>query len=1115
LREEELMASDDVPRPALMQNVTAVSGFAYGVVGADIHVFDSGLPLYLLADWRPEPVADPGWLRELPSRMLSARRAVVPFTGRDAELADLREWRDGATRLAVQWIHGPGGQGKTRLSDQLAAESAAAGWRVVTASNGAEADRTEPGGQDLRLDGTPGLLVIVDYADRWPLTNLTWLFKNAMLHHPGIVTRVLLMARTADGWPAVRAILDAHQAGTSAQFLDAPPLDTGARADMYSAASSSFAAVYELSGDPSIDPPVRLDDPESGLTLALHMAALVAVDAFATGRRPARDMAGLTIYLLDREHLHWARLYNDGISVSGERRYRTSPEVMNRVVYTAALTGTVPRAAGQLTLERLRISEPGQALDDHAVSYPTADLHDGSVLEPLYPDRLAEDFLALTLPGHQAEYPAQPWAAATAADLLTRDGDEKNPAAWTSRALTFLASAASRWPHLGPGYLYPLLLKDPQLVIDAGSAAMTALATLPGIDPAVLDAIETCFPGHRHVDLDPGIAAVASRAAEFRLAAASDPGSRARIHGELGLLLANAGLDEQALAATQQAADILRLLAQDDPVTFTLDFTAALSNLGLDLFRLGRSEEAVAATQKAVATYRRLAQVTPAEFTPLLARTLSNLGVQLSRTGRKEEALRAGREAAEVWSQLGPDDKSGHEASIASSLLNLGARLSEAGQPLEALAPAQEATAEYRKLTQVNQAAYAPQLAKALDNLGGLLSDTGRREEAMAPTQEAVAEYRRLAQANPDAFTGELARSLSNLGNRLSLLGRFDEAVPPALEAVDVFRKLARDIPAAYEPSLALALSNLGIWLAGMGRFKEALAAEQDSVEIRRQLAQANPVAYTSDLASSLDKLGLRLNAVGRPSDALDAARESAETWRRLAEANRETFAPGFASSLTNLGIRLARSGLPKEALATTEQAVAEYRRLAQRNPDAFIPLLAKALDNLGMRLLDVGRLAEAFGPTEESVAIRRRLARDEPLAFSADLARSLGNLGLELASAGRRDEALAANEETLVLFQQLARSGRGSFQAELASAHFNKALRLSDLGRLEESVASAREAIPIYRELAESNPAEFGRWFVASLQCLGGSLKELRRWLEALTVISEIKKVRRQLAVH
>lgn len=65
-----------------------------------------------------------------------------------------------------------------------------------------------------------------------------------------------------------------------------------------------------------------------GLTLAVHVAALVAVDTYVTGgavRPPPGDIEGLTIYLLDREHLHWARL-----SASGEHHFRTTPAVMNR-----------------------------------------------------------------------------------------------------------------------------------------------------------------------------------------------------------------------------------------------------------------------------------------------------------------------------------------------------------------------------------------------------------------------------------------------------------------------------------------------------------------------------------------------------------------------------------------------------------------------------------------------------------------------------------------------------------------------------------------------------------------------------------------------------------------
>ena len=80
-------------------------------------------------------------------------------------------------------------------------------------------NRPAPGNQDMRLAGAAGLLLIIDYADRWLLTNLTWLLKNTMLHQEGVPTRILMLARTQDGWPAIRGILDPYQAGTSSRFL--------------------------------------------------------------------------------------------------------------------------------------------------------------------------------------------------------------------------------------------------------------------------------------------------------------------------------------------------------------------------------------------------------------------------------------------------------------------------------------------------------------------------------------------------------------------------------------------------------------------------------------------------------------------------------------------------------------------------------------------------------------------------------------------------------------------------------------------------------------------------------------------------------------------------------
>lgn len=66
--------------------VTAVAGHAYGVIGADIHIFGSGTPVYLLFEHHRVRNSDPSWLRAQPSRMLDARGEVVEFTGREAAL---------------------------------------------------------------------------------------------------------------------------------------------------------------------------------------------------------------------------------------------------------------------------------------------------------------------------------------------------------------------------------------------------------------------------------------------------------------------------------------------------------------------------------------------------------------------------------------------------------------------------------------------------------------------------------------------------------------------------------------------------------------------------------------------------------------------------------------------------------------------------------------------------------------------------------------------------------------------------------------------------------------------------------------------------------------------
>ncbi|MFQ5342117.1 MAG: CHAT domain-containing protein [Anaerolineae bacterium] len=126
---------------------------------------------------------------------------------------------------------------------------------------------------------------------------------------------------------------------------------------------------------------------------------------------------------------------------------------------------------------------------------------------------------------------------------------------------------------------------------------------------------------------------------------ASDDTKRARALGMLGYALSALGRRGEALAATQEAVELYRQLAQHNPDAFLPDLAMSLNNLGIRLSNLGRRGEALAATQEAVEIRRQLAQHNPDAFLPDLATSLNNLGDRLSELDRPKDALRAYEEA--------------------------------------------------------------------------------------------------------------------------------------------------------------------------------------------------------------------------------------------------------------------------------------------------------------------------------------------------------------------------------------------------------------------------------------------------------------------------------------
>ncbi|MBO4204834.1 tetratricopeptide repeat protein [Micromonospora echinofusca] len=1067
-------AAPDPPAPA--SAVQAPAGFAYQVSGADAHLFGDATPVYVLRrHTAPTPVDDAAWLRAAPSRMLNARFVIVPFTGRDGERDDLRTWcLDGPGR-AVRWLHGPGGQGKTRLAGQVAADMAALGWLVVTASHTPGVVESPPGHQDLRTGGAAGLLVLVDYADRWPTTHLAWLFGNRLLDRADLPVRVLLVARTVDPWPAVRALAEQRDATTSAQFLTPLPDDGTVRAAMFTAARDSFARRYGLTDADRIGPPAGLDGADLGLTLALHMAALVAVDGYATGARVPDDPAGLTGYLLDREHLHWANRYGDGThDLDPQRRgHRTPPEVMNQVVFVAALTGAVRRRTGRELVRRILPGvKPKRTLADHAACYPPA--APDTVLEPIYPDRLAEDFLALTLPGHDAAYPAQPWATGHATSVLRPD-DAVSTVGHPDRALIMLAEAAGRWPHVGGRYLYPLLRDDPRLAVRAGGPALTGVVALTDVPVDVLTGIEALLPEEQHAEFDVAAAIVAERLAAHRMTVVADPAEQAELQLNLGYRLGNAGRWDDAHAATAEAVRRYRELVAAGRPQLRIDLAYALNNLTGALARQARHDAALATAEEAVTIVRDLAGQDPDTYRLDLAAVLGAQALTLRAVGRSDEALTAIREANRIHRSSGGATSTDRLADLARTTGNLAIIQREAGRMAKAAASARRAVRLYRRLARADPAGFVPQQAMATVNHAAVLLQMGRWPEALSAAEEAVGLYRRLAAQNPAGYDADLALAVHNVGAIRLELGQFDAASTATDEATDRYRRLDAAHPGRYRAELARTLANRTAVLLGQDRAEPAVTVGTEAVRLYRRLVADNPAPHTADFGSLLANLAAALAELDRASEAVAVSDEAVALYRRLVAADPARHRPRLANTLgvyARVRLDLDRH---EEAYAAAQEAAGHYRALGPADNPAHALGLARSLLAAAQSANRLDRPESAAAAATEARELLRPLSTEQP-AFRPDLVAAGMLLGAARSAMGQWSAARDAADEAYRLGLAPGDARARAILDELADVYDAVQRGTAGAGLRAESVEAARYALALRRILPDTSPAGLAR---------------------------------------
>ena len=189
-------------------------------------------------------------------------------------------------------------------------------------------------------------------------------------------------------------------------------------------------------------------------------------------------------------------------------------------------------------------------------------------------------------------------------------------------------------------------------------------------------------------------------------------------------------------------------------------FKATYHAISLNNLFIGLSEMGVLrSAEEAANLYRRLAADNPDAYLPDLAMSLHTLAIRLFEMGDRQGALHPAEEAADLYRQFAADDPDAYLNNLAMSLTTLANGLSEMGDRQGALRSAQEATNIRRQLATDNPDAYLPNLAASLNNLANRLSEMGDPKGAREKAVESIRLLLPFAEQLPARFGALLAIS--------------------------------------------------------------------------------------------------------------------------------------------------------------------------------------------------------------------------------------------------------------------------------------------------------------------------------------------------------------------
>jgi len=753
--------------------------------------------------------AQPGGDAPSPAFLLRPDAAVVPFHGRSVLLDELSAWSAQPDGFAARLVTGPGGQGKTRLAQELAGRLAAEGWVTGWLARPPAGARAED--VDLLVETTVPTLLIADYAETRTEQLGLIVERIATARRSGHRLRMLLLARSGGDWwrQLVGTSPGAERMLGTAAVVPLPALEESVdgRAAAFRAAARHFAAALPaVAGYGDIDwaslaagPPAGLAQQRFGSVLALHMTALVGLLQASPAAVPAAAGDAVEEMLLRHEERYWARTAAARGLAFGHAR------TLPRAVAAATVRGAADEAEAQTVLGRLAglRDQPEDRL--LAVAEWLHDLYpapDGAYWGQVQPDRLGEYLVGRVLADRPDLFD----------DLLAGTGFEQQ-----HQSLMTLSRATVHYPQVS-GILRRLVAARPDTL---GPAAVVAATRIEHPGP-LLDAVR---PLAADLADRPD---VLSKVTTFATAAPA----------LFGGWLAEA---QQVLVAAY------RRMAADDPATYRLELAEALFQQSRIHFELRGYGPARAAAAETVEIRR---QASDGEASVGLAAALDLLAVAHSSAGEPADALPAALESVATWERIVAGEASHPEGTgFVQALVNLSNILGALRRTSTSLDAAQRALRFYDQVSDPD-----PWLTvvatSARVNAANRKLELGDIAGGLADHREVVDCRRGLVEAYPNLFENDLASALHNLGKTLCQAGRPAEAMEPIEEAVGIYRRLVALLPSAYTAPLAQTLGVRAICL--LARRSTAPAVIDTLVECARLGAEAGDRAVLVNTAEAV-----------------------------------------------------------------------------------------------------------------------------------------------------------------------------------------------------------------------------------------------------------------------